>query len=196
MPLLGLTGGVGMGKSTAANVLAHFGAALIDTDAVARELVEPGQPALAEIQARWGPAVIGPDGGLRRDALAERVFQDTQARKELESILHPRIRQTWLAQVEAWRNQGRLLVVVVIPLLFETDAASHFDASICVACSDATQAARLRARGWSDAQIAARVAAQWPVGKKMDLADFVIWSEGSLDVLSEQLKRVLASTKD
>jgi len=193
MNLLGLTGGVGMGKSTAANLLRGLGVAVIDTDDLARQLVEPGQPALAEIQARWGSSVIGPGGRLLRDVLAERVFADAQARGDLEAILHPRIRAEWLAQSERWQEEGRPVGVVVIPLLFETKAAKHFDAVSCTGCTAATQLNRLLARGWSPDQVGQRLAAQWPLEKKMALADFVVWTEGDLEVHAEQLKRVLRS---
>ncbi|MBI3192439.1 MAG: dephospho-CoA kinase, partial [Pedosphaera parvula] len=112
MKLLGLTGGVGMGKSTAADLLARRGVPVIDTDAIARHVVEPGQPALQEIHAAFGPAAIAPDGTLQRGELARRVFTDPHARRQLEAILHPRIRAVWQAQVEAWRAAGRACGVV------------------------------------------------------------------------------------
>ena len=192
MTLLGLTGGVGMGKSTAARLLTdNLALPVVDTDVLARELVEPGQPALAEIQQRWGSEVIGTDGRLLRNALAEKVFADPEARMQLEAILHPRIRQVWLARAQAWRSEGRPIGIVVIPLLFETGAEKDLDRTICVACSFQTQLARLRPRGWTDPQCSQRIAAQWPVEKKMELANFVVWSEGALDVHLEQLKRIL-----
>jgi len=104
MKLLGLTGGIGMGKSTAAEFLRTRGAQIVDTDELARQLVQPGQPALTEIQTEFGKKVIAPDGQLRRKELAEIIFADAAARKKLETILHPRIRERWLAQVEIWRR--------------------------------------------------------------------------------------------
>ncbi|PYJ06035.1 MAG: dephospho-CoA kinase, partial [Verrucomicrobia bacterium] len=98
------------------------GVPVADTDLLARQVVEPGQPALAEVQQAFGQEIVGPDGRLRRDELARRVFTDPAARKRLEDILHPRIRALWRAQVEAWHAEGRSLAVVVIPLLFETNA--------------------------------------------------------------------------
>jgi len=191
MTLLGLTGGVGMGKSTAAAILSQMAIPVIDTDALARQLVEPGQPALQEIQGAFGPDVIGPDGRLRRDLLAQRVFPNPPARQRLEAILHPRIRTLWKQEAQQWRSQNRALGVVVIPLLFETDAAAEFDAVICVACSAATQSERLQPRGWSEAQIQQRIASQMPIERKMALAQFVIWTEGTLHVHREQLNLVL-----
>jgi dephospho-CoA kinase len=191
MKVCGLTGGVGMGKSTAAQFLRRHGAQVIDTDELARQLVEPGQPALMEIQAVFGKSIVAPDGRLRRDELAQIIFPDSAARKKLEDILHPRIRERWLAQVETWRRENRTLAVVVIPLLFETKAESHFDKTICAACSAAAQRERLLARGWTPVQIQQRLAAQWPVEQKIARADFVIWAEGALDVHAQQIERIL-----
>jgi len=192
MQVLGLTGGVGMGKSTADSILRRWGIPVVDTDVLARDLVAPGQPALQEIRAAFGPEVLDPSGELRRGALAERVFTDPEARQRLESILHPRIRRLWRAQVADWSVSGQHPVaVVVIPLLFETGAEREVDATICVACSPATQRQRLRERGWSDRQIDARIASQWPVSRKIELATYVVWTEGSLEVHEQQLARIL-----
>lgn len=193
MKLFGLTGGVGMGKSTAAQFLCQRGLPLVDTDRLARQLVEPGQPALLEIRQSFGEECIGPDGRLRRAALAQRVFADEAARRRLESILHPRIRDQWLAQVAAWRESGVPAGLVDIPLLFETHAEILFDATICVACSEAAQRQRLLARGWATADIDQRVRAQWPIEKKLALATYVIWTEGSLAAHEEQIARILAA---
>lgn len=192
MKLYGLTGGIGMGKSTAAQSLAARGVAVVDTDALARQLVTPGQSALAEIQNAFGAEILSPAGELRRDVLARRVFADAAARQKLEAILHPRIRERWLAQIAEWRAAGRAAAVVVIPLLFETHAEANFDQIICVACSAATQRERLRARGWTAEQISQRIAAQWPVEKKMALAHHVVWTEGKPDVMAAQLAQVVA----
>jgi dephospho-CoA kinase len=191
MKLYGLTGGIGMGKSAAAHILAQRGVPLIDTDLLARKVVEPGQPALAEIQRTFGPAVMGADGQLRRDELARIVFSDPAARHKLESLTHPLIRDLWKREVEQWQAQQKQLGVIVIPLLFETVAEKDFDATICVACSAMTQGKRLSERGWNSEQIRQRVAAQWPTEKKITKADFVVWSEGTLDVLAAQLDRII-----
>jgi dephospho-CoA kinase len=183
-----------MGKSTAGSLLAELGVSVIDTDLIAREVVEPGQPALGEIRAQFGPDVLGKDGRLQRHVLARRVFSDRDALKRLESILHPRIREVWLAQVAAWRQEGRAAGAVAIPLLFETDAAGHFDRTVCVACSSATQVIRLRARGWTEPQIHQRIQAQWPVEKKIQASEFVVWTEGSLEAHREQWRLILRET--
>jgi dephospho-CoA kinase len=188
---LALTGGVGMGKSACAILLRDRGIQVIDTDELARTVVEPGQPALAEIQRLFGPEIIDPQGHLRRDVLAGRVFADPAARMRLESIVHPRIRSLWRARIETLRAEGERRAVVSIPLLFETQAEAELDAVICVACSDATQRERLRARGWSDEHIQKRIGAQLPAAEKMAKSNYVIWSEGSLEVHAMQLDRIL-----
>lgn len=190
MKVCGLTGGVGMGKSIAAEFLRARGAQVVDTDELARQFVQPGQPALAEIQAEFGKSIVASDGRLRRDELARIVFADAVARKKLETILHPRIRERWLAQVEIWRGEKHPLAIVVIPLLFETRAESHFNKIICVACSAVTQHERLLARGWTPEQIKQRLAAQWPVEQKISRADFVVWTDGALDAHAQQLERI------
>ena len=200
-----------MGKSTAATLLAQRGVTIVDTDLLARQLVEPGQPALNEIRHAFGADMIAPDGSLRRALLARRVFSDSGARKTLEAILHPRIRQLWQSQLVEWRSDvakslsgghgsheekagGKTrFFCVVIPLLFETHAETEVDATICVACSSATQHQRLSLRGWNSDQISQRIKSQLSIDEKMARADYVIWSEGTLDVLGAQLDRMLGS---
>jgi dephospho-CoA kinase len=191
MKLVGLTGGVGMGKSTAAGFLLSLGARVVDTDEIARELVRPGQPALAEIQKEFGGKMFASDGSLDRAALAEKVFADDAARKKLEAILHPRIRERWQAQVETWRAEKCPLAVVVIPLLFETQAENVFDKIICVACSLASQRERLAARGWDAAQIRQRIAAQMPVEQKLARSHFIVWTEGVPEIHRRQTVEII-----
>jgi dephospho-CoA kinase len=192
MKTFGLTGGIGMGKSTAAQILRARNVAVVDTDELARQVVTPGQPALAEVRQAFGADMLGPDGQLRREELARIVFSDPAARQQLEAILHPRIRELWSAQLQAWRTEGKPLAVVVIPLLFETQAESSFAAVVCVACSAGAQRERLSARGWTPEQMARRNAAQLPVAEKMQRANYVIWTEGSLDVHAQQWEPVLS----
>jgi dephospho-CoA kinase len=191
MKLYGLTGGMGMGKSTAAGLLAKRGVPMVDTDVIAHQLTGPAEPALEEIQKRFGREIIGADGRLRREELARLIFDDAAARKDLENILHPRIRAVWQSTAERWQAEGKACGVVVIPLLYETNVAASFDAVVCVACTGATQRQRLQARGWDERQINERNRAQWPVAKKMELANYVIWTEGNLEILSVQLDRIV-----
>jgi dephospho-CoA kinase len=181
-----------MGKSTAAGFFLQQGVRVLDTDELARQLVQPGQPALAEIQNVFGGKIISADGRLRRDELAKIVFADAVQRKKLETILHPRIRERWLSQIETWRKEDCALAIVVIPLLFETGAESHFEKIICVACSPATQHERLAARDWNTEQIQQRIAAQLPVEQKIVRSQSVIWTEGALEVHREQVDKILS----
>jgi dephospho-CoA kinase len=191
MKVWGLTGGVGMGKSTVAETLRARGVPVVDTDELAWQLVEPGEPALAEIQDHFGKDMVASDGRLRRDELARIIFSDAAARRKLEAILHPRILQGWLAQIEIWRKENHPLAVVVIPLLFETQAESHFEKILCAACSPAAQQERLAARGWDAEQIRNRIAAQLPVEQKIARSHFVIWTEGRLEVQHQQVGQIL-----
>ena len=194
MKLYGLTGGIGAGKSAAAEILRSRGVVVTDTDQLARQLVEPGQPALVEIVARFGNGVLQGDH-LDRRAMARVAFADETARKDLEAILHPRIRQAWEAETERWRQEGFPVGVVVIPLLFETAAEASFDAVICLACSAETQKQRLYQRGWSETDINQRLASQLPLEKKMNRSNFVVWNEGDLLTLAEQLDRIIPHVK-
>jgi dephospho-CoA kinase len=178
-----------MGKSAASAILQEEGVPVIDTDAVAREVVAPGSPGLSAVTEAFGREVCDEQGALRRDRLAELVFSDAEARGRLEGILHPLIRKEWQARVQTWRGNGVEAGVVVIPLLFETGAEKNFESVICIACTPERQSARLRARGWTAKQVAGRLSAQWPIDTKMDRSQFVIWNDAGVEVLREQLRR-------
>ena len=191
MKRFGLPGGIGVPQPPGSKLPIGLGVSVVDTDLNARQVVEPGQPALQELKGAFGEGIVARDGALKRHELAKVVFADPAARAQLEAILHPRIRAVWLAQVETWKAEQRRLGVVVVPLLFETNAGAHFDATICVACSRATQHERLQVRGWNAEQIEQRRQAQWPVEKKMSLSDYVVWTEGGLALHKEQLRRII-----
>lgn len=192
MKLIGLTGGIGMGKSKAAEILANQGLPVIDTDDLARQVVATGQPALGEIRKEFGEDVFLAHGELDRPKLARLIFSDLRKRQALESILHPRIRSLWELHVGFWRQEGRPTGVVVIPLLFETGSESGFDWIICMACGPDTQRNRLQARSWGEGETRDRISAQMPVGEKMTRSNFVVWTEGSIDIHLAQIKRILS----
>jgi dephospho-CoA kinase len=192
MKLLGITGGIGMGKSTAGSLLEQRGIPIIDTDLLARQLVEPGQPALVEIVQLFGPSILDAQGFVNRSELARRVFSTPELRQKLEAILHPKIRGAWLKQAADWRAQNIRMGAVIIPLLFETNAQKEFDQTLCLACSPQTQRQRLQARGWTIEGINQRIKAQWPIEKKIERSDFVIWTEGPVEILAAQLEQSLA----
>jgi dephospho-CoA kinase len=191
MRTFGLTGGVGMGKSTVARALEERKIAVVDTDNLARVVVQPGQPALEEICQTFGCELRDSSGHLRRDALAQIVFSDPAARAKLEAITHPRIMARWREQLAEWRTAGQPVAVVVIPLLYEIGVAAEFDAVICVACSPVTQQQRLQQRGWTAPQIQERCAAQLPVAEKIARADYVVWTEGELASTAAQLAKII-----
>jgi dephospho-CoA kinase len=194
--VIGVTGGIGMGKTTSGELLRQRNVPVVDTDVLAREVVQPGEPALDEIKAVFGEEVLDETGRLQRSEVARRVFANPLEREKLERILHPRIRERWQAQILAWRTQGHKMAAVIIPLLFETNAERECDATVCAACTAPTQQTRLLARGWTAEQISQRLAAQWPTNRKIEAADFVIWTEGSLAVHGEQIDRVLIATQN
>ncbi len=180
-----------MGKSAASDLLHDHRVPVIDTDVLARQVAQPGQPALQQIRDFFGPDVLSKAGELRRDVLAAKVFSDPASRLRLESILHPPIHALWQDQILDWEKAGRPVAVVVIPLLFETGSEKELDATICVACSPATQTMRLSSRGWSPEQTRQRMQAQLPIDQKIAQADFVVWNEAGLDVLWAQLARIV-----
>lgn len=188
---LGLTGGLGTGKTAVAELLIARRVPVLDTDELARRFTRPGQPVLGQIVAHFGAAVLDEHGALRRGALAERVFGHPEERARLEQILHPPIREAWQRQLADWQAAGESVGVVVIPLLYETACEGAFDFVICTACSAGAQRERLRQRGWTDAQIDGRLAAQLPLKKKMERSDFVLWTEGALPSTGAQLDEVL-----
>lgn len=175
MRLIGLTGGIGSGKSTVDRMLVQRGAALIDADVLAREVVELGTPALAEIAAEFGTRVILPDGRLDRNALGELVFADAAQRERLNQITHPRVGALLQERVAAALQSGAPLVVVDIPLLFEGSRQGMFEGVMLVWAPPEVQLARLVARdGWSTDEARQRVAAQMPIDEKRALATWVI----------------------
>lgn len=186
-----LTGGIATGKSYVLARFAALGIPTVDADRLARQLVEPGSPAWGAIRARFGPGVFDADGQLNRRALAAIVFADPAARRDLEAILHPLVYQaieTWFA---ARAQEGHRLAIADIPLLYETGRAAAFDAVIVVACPPEEQLARLMARdGLSEAEARQRLAAQWPIGEKVERADFVIRTDGSFEETDRQVREV------
>jgi dephospho-CoA kinase len=177
--IVGLTGGICSGKSTASAVLRRLGAALIDCDDLARYLADFDPDVRGAIRAAW-PQAFHPAGGLDRGALAGVVFSDAQQRRRLEQILHPPILDSVERNVSAERQGGRHLVVVV-PLLFELGMQGLFDATWLVACSPATQLARLMQRNGLDEPTARRwIAAQWPLEQKTPLATLVLSNDAKI----------------
>ena len=189
---LGLTGGVGMGKSTASQFLNDLGFKVADTDDIARKLVEPGKPALKDIVKAFGKEVLQDNGELNRKKAAEIVFSDDSKRLKLEEILHPLIRKNWELRLNDWSLENEKLGVVVIPLLYETECERYFDKVVCMACSKDIQRQRLRQRGWSDLEIDQRIKAQLLIEEKMSRADYVVWTNGTVDTHAKQWDELIS----
>ena len=183
---VGLTGGIGSGKSSAARLFEELGAAVIDTDAISHELTQPGGAALDAIRRAFGEEYIGADGGLARSRMRLRVFADAGARAALEAILHPLIRAATRTRVAA---ASAPYVVIVVPLLLETGAYQDLtDRVVVVDCSEEMQIARTIARSaLTEPEVRAIMAAQWPRARRLAAADDVLHNDGDLGALSEQV---------
>ena len=187
---VGLTGGIASGKSTAADELAALGAVLVDADVLAREVVEPGTPGLAEVVERFGRDVLDGDR-LDRAALGRVVFADAGARRDLERVVHPRVRAR-AAEIEAAAPPDAV-VVHVIPLLVETGQAGDFDLCVVVDLEPATQLRRLRERsGLDEAEARSRVEVQAGRAERLAVADRVLDNEGGPDDLRRQVRALWA----
>ena len=182
---IGLTGGIASGKSTVADMFADLGVPVIDTDVIAREVVEPGQPALAEVREAFGDGVIAADGTLDRAAMRAIVFGDDAARRRLEAILHPRIGAATRAQADA---AGGDYQVIVVPLLVGSSLRAFVDRVLVVDCDEGTQVARLLARDAESEDQARRIlAAQSSRAERLAIADDVIVNDAGLDETRSQV---------
>ncbi len=199
MPAIGITGGVASGKSTVTKLLAELlNAPAFDSDAVARDLLDQDGAVAGEVRARFGPEVFNATGEIDRPALRERVFAGTQDRRRLEAILHPRVRRRWQAWLqEQLQNSPGAVLLVEIPLLYETEAATFFARTVVVGCSRETQLRRLTGERHLTAEMADRmVASQWEMPEKIRRCDYLIWNDGSAACLHTQAElcaRVLQS---
>ena len=194
MKLIGLTGGIASGKSAVSGILRRLGAQVIDADALAREVVEPHQPAWDEIVGTFGNEVLQPDQTLDRKKLRKLVFDDPKARKQLEAITHPKIRRLAQHKIEQCAATGAPLVVYEAPLLFETGIHLWLRPVILVASDRATQRRRLRERdNLTETEIEQHLGAQMSLEEKRKLADYVIDNNGTLEDLQSAV-RTLAQT--
>jgi len=192
--MVGLTGGVGSGKSTVAGLLAEHGAVVIDADAVAREVVEKGTSGFDAVVARFGEAVVGPDGALDRPALAALVFNDEAQRAALNEIVHPLVGERVAALAAA--APGGSVVVYDVPLLVEAGTAGNFDVVVVVLASVETRLARLAGRGMAEHDARNRMAVQASDDERRAVADEVVDNDGTLDDLQAQVDEVWARLAD
>ncbi len=193
--LVGLTGGIATGKSAVSEMFRALGTVIIDADVLARDVVEPGQPALAEIARDFGPSVIAADGRLDRRKLAAIVFADGDRRRRLEAITHPRIRELFdrrLSDLAEQRFRG--LVIFDAAVMIESGNYKNMDRLVVVVTDEATQIARLMARdGGTREDALARIRSQMPLSEKAKLADHVIDNSGSCDATGAQVLRLHAA---
>jgi dephospho-CoA kinase len=184
--VVGLTGGIGSGKSAAADEFARLGATVVDTDAIAHELTQAGGPAIPEVERIFGKQAIGASGAMDRDRMRERVFADPAAKRALEALLHPMIREQSHHRIAA--AQGPY-VIHVVPLLVESpDYRKRVDRVLVVDCPEDVQLARVRARSaLPEAQVRAIMASQATRAERLAAADDVIDNSGSLDALRKQV---------
>ena len=196
MKLVGLTGGIASGKSTVAKILERLGAAVINADALSREVVEPGKDAWKEIIDAFGAGVLQPDQTLDRQKLRTVIFNDSDGRKKLEAIIHPRVRALAEEKIREHAVAGYSIIVYEVPLLFEGNLHEWLRPVILVACNVDTQRARLQERDrLTQTEAQKHIGAQMSLEEKRRLADYVIENDGSLADLERQVRTVLEKIK-
>jgi dephospho-CoA kinase len=187
---IALTGGIGSGKSLVADLFAEFGAICIDSDQLAREVIERGKPGFDEVIARFGDDILS-DGEIDRGKLAAIIFQDSKARSDLEEIIHPKIRE--MAARITSRAGDDAVVINEIPLLYETQGQSRFDLVITVESKDENRKSRLLSRGLKGYEIDRRIAAQASRAERVSIADIVIENDGDMESLEKEVLRIWES---
>lgn len=186
--VIGLTGGIGSGKSTVCQLFAQYGIAIIDADLIAREIVQPGQPTLEAIIQLFGPRILNADGTLNRSALRDIVFADPQALAKLNGIMHPTI---FRAIDYAVAQAQSVYCVVAVPLLVETGCQNRFDRILVINCDTKTQIQRVSQRDQLAAeQIQAIIDSQLPANERAKYADDLIINNGNFEILAEQVKKL------
>ncbi|HZD41551.1 MAG TPA: dephospho-CoA kinase [Terriglobales bacterium] len=196
MKLIGLTGGIASGKSTVAAILARLGAAVINADELSREVVQPGKEAWKEIVDLFGPEILQKDNTLDRRKLRKIVFDRPAARKQLEAIIHPRVRALAEAKIQELATAGHSVIVYEVPLLFEVQLHHWLRPVILVACDANTQKTRLRQRDrLTETEAQKHIKAQMSLDEKRKLADYIIENNGSFEELEHRVQSVLDETK-
>jgi len=188
--ILGVTGGMGCGKSTAAKGFELHGFRRVDADAQIRDLILTAPAVLAQLRGRYGESVFTPEGLLDRAALAARVFADVAERRWLEQLTHPLLFAEW-RRLLAMQPEANWIFEV--PLLFEQSLENWFDFTVCIACSTHLQLVRLEQRGLSRELAGQRISQQLPLARKIELADRVMWNDGSAAFLQVQIDTFVAS---
>jgi dephospho-CoA kinase len=185
--VIGLTGGIGCGKSAAAACFAELGFNVVDADQLARQVLESAA-SVSQLRARWGDASLGPDGRPDRRWIAAKVFAESEELAFLEGLTHPEVaRLRQLAILDTKRHH-----VVEIPLLFEKNLSDGFALIVCVACSEDVRRARLLKKGLTEEAILGRIASQMPLSEKVKRSDVVFWNDGDLVFLREQVAALVS----
>jgi dephospho-CoA kinase len=189
-----VTGGIGTGKSVVLSEFAACGAPVVDADAVVHETLRAGSPAIGDIRARFGEAVLTAAGDVDRARLGAVVFQDDAARRDLEAILHPAVYRQITDWMDRQQAEGAAVAVAEIPLLYETGHEGDFDCVVVTACEGEEQVRRTVGRsGLSEADARRRIAAQWPLAEKANRADFVIRTDATVEETRRQARAVWAA---
>ena len=190
--IIGLTGSIASGKSTVAKMLEKYRFPIVDADQVARLVVEPGEPALTEIVAAFGEEILLEDGSLNRKKLGNLIFHDPSKRAILNGIIHPAIRKEMLRQRDEWLNNGAEVVIMDIPLLFESKLQHFVEKILVVSLSEEKQLERLMERNQlSEEEARERISSQLPLSVKEEGADAVIYNESTLEKTEQQLNYIL-----
>lgn len=190
--IIGLTGSIASGKSTVAKMLEKYHFPIVDADQVARLVVEPGEPALTEIVAAFGEEILLEDGSLNRKKLGDLIFHDPSKRAILNGIIHPAIRKEMLRQRDEWLNNGAEVVIMDIPLLFESKLQHFVEKILVVSLSEEKQLERLMERNQlNEEEARARISSQLPLTVKEEGADAVIYNESTLEKTEQQLNYIL-----
>ncbi len=195
--LIGITGGIASGKSLVSHYLMELGLDVIDIDEIAREVVRPGCKAWAKITAQFGRGFLTSDGEIDRKKLGDAVFKDHKLLKKLNAITHPEIRRKMWKRIEVLRGDNHdALIFIDVPLLIESGFYKDMDRVVLVYVDEAIQIKRLIKRdGLSDAEAQRRLSSQMPIDKKLKLADYVIYNDGSVEETKAQVRKLLLSLK-
>ncbi len=194
--IIGLTGGIASGKSTVSNWLLSQGYPVVDADIAARKVVEPGMPALEKIRKAFGDDVLLPDGTLDRKRLGSIIFANEEKRQTLNVIVHPAVREWMRQETERAFGEGASIVIMDIPLLFESKLTHMVEETILVYVTKETQLKRLMERdGYMEADALARIHAQMPIDEKKELADYIVDNNGPISETIEQMKQIMDTFK-
>lgn len=191
--IIGLTGSIASGKSTVSKMLEDMGFPIIDADRVARQVVEPGTETLKQIEELFGTEVILKDGTMDREKVGELIFSDPASRKKLNDVIHPAIRQEMLRQRSAFIEQGHEVIIMDIPLLFESKLQHFVDKILVVSVTEENQFKRLINRNaLTEKEARARISSQLPLSVKEEGADAVIYNNGTIEETRHQLNQILS----